>query len=373
MPAPVCKNVSTVFTLTSQFTPVNKYLGDASKTDWVYDGTILEYDDLIILAMPKNSAGTVISATHYLWYGKVDLKLKTLHLGGVITAFILFSDVQDEVDFENVGVDLYKFQTNYYFQGVITLNHSTNITTDQNTFDEYHTLSLDWTEDSIKWIVNDQVGRTLKKSDTWNESLQSFEFPQTPSRVQISLWPGGASKDAGTVAWAGGAINWDAPDIQDPGYYYAFIDSANITCYDPPAGVQIEGSKSYVYTNKNGNQSDVMVTDNSTVLASFQATGLNRTAKSDPKKNNTNNVIPSGVSSGGQVAADSPDPDNGQADSGEDDSGSTYTGAGFVQFASSTDASATSSKSGGVINIDFERLGFFVAAGVTVVGLFALS
>jgi beta-glucanase (GH16 family) len=53
-----------------------------------------------------------------MWYGKVSAKLKTSRGRGVVTSFILFSDVRDEVDYEFVGVDLETAQTNYYYQGV---------------------------------------------------------------------------------------------------------------------------------------------------------------------------------------------------------------------------------------------------------------
>lgn len=37
---------------------------------------------------------------------------------GVVSAFILLSDVKDEIDFEFVGADLANAQSNYYFQGI---------------------------------------------------------------------------------------------------------------------------------------------------------------------------------------------------------------------------------------------------------------
>jgi beta-glucanase (GH16 family) len=68
--------------------------------------------------MPRGSVGTVISSTAYMWYGNVKARLKTSRGRGVVSAFILFSDIQDEIDYEWVGVDLETAQTNFYFQGV---------------------------------------------------------------------------------------------------------------------------------------------------------------------------------------------------------------------------------------------------------------
>jgi hypothetical protein len=97
---------------------VNKYLGDASTADWVYQGEPHEFKGNIILTMPPRSVGTVLASAAYMWYGSVKAKLKTSIGRGVVTAFILFSDVKDEIDYEFVGVDLETAQTNYYFQGI---------------------------------------------------------------------------------------------------------------------------------------------------------------------------------------------------------------------------------------------------------------
>ena len=70
------------------------------------------------MSMPPNSVGTLLASTHYVWYGKITAKLKTSRGAGVVTAFILLSDVKDEIDFEFVGVELDTAQTNFYFQGI---------------------------------------------------------------------------------------------------------------------------------------------------------------------------------------------------------------------------------------------------------------
>lgn len=68
--------------------------------------------------MAPSTVGTLLASNHYMWYGKTTAKLKTSRGKGVVTAFILLSDMKDEIDFEFVGVDLDTAQTNYYFQGV---------------------------------------------------------------------------------------------------------------------------------------------------------------------------------------------------------------------------------------------------------------
>ena len=118
MPAPVCQNVDSKFTDLSRVVSNTKYLGDASKADWVSSGTPLQYQDSVLLTMAEGSVGTLLASTHYMWYGKTTAKFTTSAGKGVVTAFILLSDVKDEIDFEFVGVELEAGQTNFYSQGV---------------------------------------------------------------------------------------------------------------------------------------------------------------------------------------------------------------------------------------------------------------
>ena len=97
---------------------VSSYLGDPSKANWVSQGEPVLYNGNILLTMPANSVGTVLRSTVYLWYGNVKGRFKTSHGAGVVTAFILLSDVKDEIDYEFVGTELTTAQNNYYFQGI---------------------------------------------------------------------------------------------------------------------------------------------------------------------------------------------------------------------------------------------------------------
>ena len=118
--------------------------------------------------------------------------------------------------------------------------------------------------------------RTVKKSDTYNETDKQYHYPQTPSRVQLSLWPAGNSKNGqGTIEWAGGLVNWNTQDVQNNGYYYAMFQSVNVTCYDPPSGTKKSGKAAYDFTSTDGVQSSVEMTNDNTVLKSFLGSGEN--------------------------------------------------------------------------------------------------
>jgi beta-glucanase (GH16 family) len=225
-------------------------------------------------------AGTVLSSTHYVWYGNIKATMKTSRGAGVITAFILMSNMKDEVDFEWVGVRLGTTETNYYFNGIEDWNNGQKYTADYDSFAEWHTYEIDWKPDTLTWKMDGNTIRTLKKSDTLDKATGIYHYPQTPSRVQLSIWPGGGPQSKpDTISWAGGKIDWvNHPDMQNPGYYYARLKDVSITCYDPPSKAKVKGSKSYTYDSTKGTEDTVVIGDGATDIKSSIASGL------DPNK-----------------------------------------------------------------------------------------
>jgi hypothetical protein len=183
-----------------------------------------------------------------------------------------------------------------------TDNNGGNISV-SDTFNNYHTYTIDWTPDQITWSVDGKVGRVKKKSDTWNSTANRFDYPQTPARIQLSIWPGGLASNAeGTISWAGGPITWDGPDIKSNGYYYATVNEVTVQCYDPPSnGTKKSGSTSYIYSDPSGVESAVQITDKNTVLKSLLGTGVNMTADLPSSKGSATSEVANvpGLNGGG--------------------------------------------------------------------------
>ncbi|RDA88141.1 hypothetical protein CP532_6822 [Ophiocordyceps camponoti-leonardi (nom. inval.)] len=333
-PEPVCKGSTTKFDNLDSVVDIGKFLGDDSKAQWVSQGEPAPHDGSVLLTMPKDSVGTVLASTSYLWYGNVKAKMKTGRGAGVVTAFILLSDVKDEIDYEFVGADLETAQTNYYFQGIPDYHNSGNISL-SDTFHNFHEYEIRWTPDRIDWLVNGQVGRSKLRKDTWNETTQQWQFPQTPARVQLSIWPGGLASNAkGTIQWAGGEINWNDEDIQKAGYFYATVEEVTIECYDAKNGPGSHNGKSYMYSDGKGTNDTVIDSDKNTVLGSLDATGLDmdkgKKKKEDsepqqPPKKGGKNTIPGGVN-GAQGQDHSGDAKSGGGGGGGGGGGSSDSG-----------------------------------------------
>ncbi|KAF7189017.1 putative glycosidase crf2 [Pseudocercospora fuligena] len=377
MPSNVCKSQDYKLTSLDDVAKNTVYLGDGSKANWVSSGTPVAYNgDSLLLTMAQSTVGTLLSSTHYVWYGKVCATMTTSQGKGVVTAFILMSDMKDEIDFEFVGDDVQHAQSNYYYQG-ITDYHNMDSLDASDTRQNVHEYCIDWKPDTTTWSIDGNSMRTLNKDDTWNSSTNSYHYPQTPARVQLSLWPAGLSSNGeGTIEWAGGLVDWDSPYMQN-GYYYAMVNDVSVECYDPPSGFSNNfGDKSYYYTSIEGTNNTVAIGNNNTILSSFMASGNNPTygaqpsgsssaTSSAPTMSNTPESVP-GMSGGGNVASSGQAPtesDSGSGSGTDSGSGSSSSGqsssGGFSQGGSSSDTSqAPKIFAGSAVAL----IGFFVAA-----------
>lgn len=198
-----------------------------------------------------------------------------------------------------------------------------NITV-EDTYSQWHEYEIRWTPDEITWAIDGKVGRTKKKSDTWNETFSQWDYPQTPSRVQLSLWPGGLASNAkGTIDWAGGEIDWESDDIKKNKYYYATFGEVTVECWDGDSPPGTNENKSYIFNDILATNDTVEDTNKRTTIKSFQASGLDMD-KGD-KDGDASHNVPGGNTVGGSGKHD----DDEESDSGSGSgSGSGSSGGG---------------------------------------------
>ena len=247
-----------------------------------------------------------------------------------------------------------------------------------NTFDNYHTYKIDWTPDSITWSVDGLVGRTKNRKDTWNATSNQWSFPQTPARVQLSLWPGGLSTNGqGTIDWAGGLISFDVPESKP--YYYAAFKSITINCYNASSPPGTNTETSYTYNSYAGTNDTVVDGNGGTVLKSFLGTGTDMNAEDSTatgtgaSASSTVGTIPGleGVGVGGSTSQHSGDDSSSSSVDSASGSASTSVGTSFSQGSSSS----SSSKNSGADKLGAQErvLGGSIFAGIiAVVAMMAL-
>ncbi|OAJ37148.1 hypothetical protein BDEG_21211 [Batrachochytrium dendrobatidis JEL423] len=195
----------------------------------------------VSLQLKKNPAGTAadgvrLSTTRYVQYAKITARFTALSVPGTVTTFITMSDRHDEIDWETVGASKTTAQTNVFYKGIQEFAiHSTTETippaagASSGDTGVAHDYIIDWKHDTLSWGIDGKILRTLNKNTSVSPLTPPGEkwYPSTPSLIQISVWDGGASPNAGTSNWAGGPIPWGSQTVLSATYEY--ID---IQCYD---------------------------------------------------------------------------------------------------------------------------------------------
>ncbi|KAI1384727.1 concanavalin A-like lectin/glucanase domain-containing protein [Hypoxylon trugodes] len=167
----------------------------------------------------------------YVLGGRYDVEMKIAPGQGVISSAVLWSDAQDEIDYEFSGNQfgqtpfppkdgMWAVETNVFAQGKMWDGAATYQKDAYKPTEQFHKYSVDWDETHMSWYVDDKVVRSISAKDTPN----GFTFPQSPMKLQLGVWGGGdASNSKLTVEWAGGEIDTkNAP-------YTMYVRSVNIT------------------------------------------------------------------------------------------------------------------------------------------------
>ncbi len=217
--------------------------GDAMQTEWVsqFDPDYAKIEEgQLVLWMRKDSKlnsfnrvqgyGSTVYASRWLEYGTVSARVLAGKGLGVVSAFITRSDVgavPDEIDFEVVGKNITGSYTNYF--ALDNLDYTKGILHDlkSDMHDNWHTLTIDWKPETIRWLVDDKVIRTLTKSDTWDASANMFHYPTQQSQISFGIWDGGQGPE-GTAFWAGAPTDWSKDPNPD---YRVLVDWVDIQCF----------------------------------------------------------------------------------------------------------------------------------------------
>ncbi|KAK4058560.1 hypothetical protein OIO90_000004 [Microbotryomycetes sp. JL221] len=272
-PMPTCSSMNYTFADTSKIQMnLTEFNGDASLYDWTLDHqdntqtSIVQNNELVLL-MTEQGKGTRLSTTRTVLYGQIQASIKTTGAPGVVTALITMSGSKDEIDWEWTSNNTNEVQSNYYWMGDVDgYTHGGQHEAD-NRDTQYHVYGLNWTPTKLDWLVDGKVVRTLQASNTVNGSLT--KFPQTPSRIQMSVWPAGiAGTSQGTIDWAGGMIDWDSSEYTQQGYFASYVQWVSVQCYD---GLDLP------FEQGNSNSSSSSSSSNST----SSSTNSSRLAKRD--------------------------------------------------------------------------------------------
>ena len=264
LPNPVCRSRQMTITPSdynneSIFMPVLEYNGNASSPFTLDAGSLGPGPEGVLLEL-KTAQQAKISTTDYFMYGYAEATLRHDARQGLVAAFILMSNVKDEVDIEFTTSNASLMMTNYFHLGIPVRDHGTDVSLLNFNVSDWHTYGLNWTSSQLQWTIDGQVVRTLTREEAGSE------YPRSPSRIQFSTWAGGnATNPEGTIEWAGGPIDWNTPQYKKQGFYSQEIKQFNVQCASlsslnltnvsgSGAGSGNGNVTSFVYTGANSTQ-----------------------------------------------------------------------------------------------------------------------
>lgn len=174
-----------------------------------------------------------LNSNWYIMFGKYDITMKVAPGQGIVSSVVLQSDDLDEIDWEFLGGNPTQGQTNYFSKADTSPPGRAAFLTVPNTEAEFHTYSVEWTQNQIVWSVDGTVVRAL------NANQASGGYPQTPMQLKFGVWAGGdPSNPPGTIQWAGGPTNYaDGP-------FTMVVKSLSVTDYST--------GKAYKYGDASG-------------------------------------------------------------------------------------------------------------------------
>lgn len=204
----------------------------ASDAFTLADGTTMSYNPTLgaNFTIAKGTDAPTIGTEKYIMFGRVDVKMRASAGQGTVSSFILESDDLDEIDWEWLGADDKQVQSNFFGKGNTSTYDRGAFHPVTDPVGSFHIYSIDWTAESLKWLIDGVLVRTLNFGDAI--ALGGKNYPQTPMRVKFGSWIGCASQAAmtdpktkGTCEWAGGPIDLSK------GSYSMFVESVKIQDY----------------------------------------------------------------------------------------------------------------------------------------------
>ncbi|CAI8499548.1 unnamed protein product [Hanseniaspora opuntiae] len=170
----------------------------------------LDYSDSgLNFTLNKRFDNPSLQSKFYLFFGKIEVICIPAVGKGIVSTVYLQSDDLDEIDLEWIGTEETQVQTNWFSKGETSTYDRgayNSLSDSDDLFSTSHNYTIDWTKESIKWYIDDELVRTVGNNS-------SEGFPQSPMAVFIGVWAGGdPSNSEGTIEWAGGETDYsDAP------------------------------------------------------------------------------------------------------------------------------------------------------------------
>ncbi|KAF2418753.1 concanavalin A-like lectin/glucanase [Tothia fuscella] len=217
--------------------------GAESFKEWTTtSGVVKPVTDGAEFKIEKIGDGPTIQSNFYMFFGYAEVVMKSAPGAGIVSSFVMQSDDLDEIDWEWIGSDTVRSQSNYFGKGNTTTYDRGQfhpVSAPEATFTKY---AVNWTAESTTWLINDAPIRTLNFAD----ANGGQNYPQTPMNIRIGNWVAGAPGNSpGTIEWAGGLADFSK------GPFSMMVQSVRLVNYNPGA--------SYAFGDQSGSWQSIKI------------------------------------------------------------------------------------------------------------------
>jgi endo-1,3-1,4-beta-glycanase ExoK len=119
-------------------------------------------------------------------YGYYEVRMRPAAGNGLVSSFFIYTGEygkfsHHEIDFEFLGKDTTRVQTNFYVEG--RGNHEIMVDLGFDASREFHNYGLKWAPGSLTWYVDGNAVRT-------ETTATANGLPYRPGRIMVNFWPG---------------------------------------------------------------------------------------------------------------------------------------------------------------------------------------
>jgi len=183
------------------------FVFNTSQSQWETTAGTVQYDSKNGAAFTIKQQGDspTIRSKFYIFFGRVEVIMKSSPGTGIISSVMLLSDDLDEIDWEFMGGNTTHAETNYFGKGRQDFKNAIYYPVAGGNQADFHNYTVVWTNSSLEFHIDGAKVRTLLPQQANNTQ----NYPQTPMRISLGIWAGGDPKmPPGTRQWAGGDTDY---------------------------------------------------------------------------------------------------------------------------------------------------------------------
>lgn len=189
-------------------------------SEFTEQSNVMHDSDGVHLTVEKSGDAPQLNSNWYIMFGHVEVVMKAAPGAGIVSSVVLQSDTLDEIDWEWLGAANDEVQSNYFGKGQTTSYDRAEVHAADDSQNEFHTYTIDWTDERIVWQINGETVRVLEESDAQGM------YPQSPCQFKLGAWSGGdPGNPEGTIGWSRG------PTDYTQGPFTMVVKSASVMDY----------------------------------------------------------------------------------------------------------------------------------------------